>query len=328
MSIATQVRRRVLVTGANGFVGRALVKALVERGELVTAATRSEARFPAEVKAVRVGPLGAFTDWSEALTDCFAVVHCAARVHVMRETSAEPTAEYQVANVEGTRALAEQSAAAGVRRLVFLSSIKVNGERTWPGKPFTHRDPPARVDPYGTSKADAEDVLRAIAQTSELECAVIRPALVYGPGVRANFLTMARWVARGAPLPLGAVTENRRSFIAIDNLLDLVITCLRHPGAANQVFLASDGDDMSTAQLLRRTAAALGVKARLIPVPVPILSAAAAVVRAPDMMRRLVHSLQVDISNARTQLGWSPPVSVDEGLRRAMAGIHPDGESA
>jgi nucleoside-diphosphate-sugar epimerase len=310
---------RILVTGANGFVGRALVADLVRRGERVTAATRSTAAFPDEVRAVRIGNLGPDTDWSEALANCEIVVHCAARVHVMNDTAVDPTAEYQMANVQGTRALARQAAAANVKRFVFLSSVKVNGERTWPGKPFTHRDPPARMDPYGTSKADAEEALQAVARAASMEYTIVRPALVYGPGVRANFLAMSQWVARGIPLPLGAVTANRRAFVAIDNLLNLLAIVLRHPSAANQVFLASDGDDMSTVTLLRRTADALGVRVRLVPVPMWALSLGAIVLRKPELVRRLVHSLELDISNARKRLGWKPPIAVDEGLRRTFS---------
>lgn len=309
---------RILVTGANGFVGRALVSDLVRRGKRVTAATRSQAAFPEGVHAVQVGNLGPDTDWSEALENCGIVVHCAARVHVMNETAVDPTAEYQVANVLGTQALARQAAAAKVKRFVFLSSVKVNGERTWPGQPFTHRDPPARIDPYGTSKADAEEALQAVVRATCMEYVIVRPALVYGPGVRANFLAMSQWVARGIPLPLGAVTTNRRAFIAIDNLLDLLALVLWHPDAANQVFLASDGDDMSTVTLLRRTADALGIPVRLVPVPVWALSLGAIVLRKPEFVRRLVHSLELDISNARNRLGWKPPLTVDEGLRRMV----------
>lgn len=314
---------RVLVTGAAGFIGRALVAELARRGIPVNAAARSAITVPAGTRAVRVGDLGPATDWSDALTGCDVVVHCAARVHVMHDTEADPYRAYRIPNVAGTEALASQAAAAGLKRLVFLSSVKVNGERTRAGKPFRHDDPPARVDPYGTSKADAEDALWRIGRATGLEIVAIRPALVYGPGVRANFLSMMRWVARGLPLPFGGVTMNRRAFIAIDNLLDLLITCLRHPGAANQVFLASDGEDLSTSALLRRTATALGVPSRLIPVPVSLLAFAALVLRRPEFKQRLVDSLEIDSSFTRTRLGWTPPVSVDEGLRRASVTLRP-----
>jgi nucleoside-diphosphate-sugar epimerase len=214
--------------------------------------------------------------------------------------------------------LARQAAHAGVKRFIFLSTIKVNGENTLAGAAFSERDPPAPADPYGVSKAEAEAALMALASSTPMEVIVIRPPLVYGPGVKANLLTMTRWLARGVPLPLGAIRDNRRTLVALDNLVDLIITCLEHPAAANQVLLAGDGEALSTTDLLRRTAAALGVPARLIPVPVPLLVAAAALLGRSEVMRRLCGSLQVDTSKARQLLGWSPPVTVDEGLRRMV----------
>lgn len=309
---------RVLVTGANGFVGRALVEELLKRGESVTAAVRRGATFPPGVRLVRVGDLGPMTNWSEALADCAVVVHCAARVHLMPDDSADALAAHWLANVEGTECLARQAAMAGVCRFILLSSIKVNGERTQPDNPFSERDQPAPVDSYGRSKASAEERLRIVAKKSGFEVVVIRPPLVYGPAAKANFRNMVQWLARGIPLPFGRITQNRRSLVAIDNLIDLVVTCVRHPAAANEVFLVGDGEDLSTTELLRRTAAALGVRAWLIPVPLMLLSTAAALVRRPDLMLRLGDSLQVDITKARERLGWIPPVSVDEGLRRAV----------
>jgi nucleoside-diphosphate-sugar epimerase len=262
--------------------------------------------------------LGIRTDWGDALTGCRVVVHLAARVHVMRDGVADPLAEYRRVNVAGTMGLARQAAHAGVKRFIFLSTIKVNGENTLAGAAFSERDPPAPADPYGVSKAEAEAALIALASSTPMEVIVIRPPLVYGPGVKANLLTMTRWLARGVPLPLGAIRDNRRTLVALDNLVDLIITCLEHPAAANQVLLAGDGEALSTTDLLRRTAAALGVPARLIPVPVPLLVAAAALLGRSEVMRRLCGSLQVDTSKARQLLGWSPPVTVDEGLRRMV----------
>jgi nucleoside-diphosphate-sugar epimerase len=313
------VRARVLVTGANGFVGSALVRELLRRGVPVNAAVRSGVESDPRANVVRVGDLGTGTDWGRALAGCDAVVHCAARVHVMADDATDPLAAYRHANTEGTVALANQAAAAGVRRFVFLSSIKVNGEATRPGAAFTERAAPAPRDPYGISKLEAERRLAEMARSNGMELVILRIPLVYGPGVKANFRDMVRWLERGVPLPFGAITRNRRSLLALDNLVDLILLSLVHPAAPGQVFLASDGEDLSTADLLRRTAAALGVGARLIPVPTAILAAGAALLGRRDLWQRLGGSLQVDSSHARRLLGWAPPLAVDEGLRRVVA---------
>lgn len=228
---------------------------------------------------------------------------------------------FREVNVAGSLNIAQQAAQAGVRRFVFISSIKVNGEETSSGMPFKADDPPMPVDPYGASKAAAEVGLMELAAKTGMECVVIRPPLVYGPGVKANFKSMMKWLARGVPLPLGAVGQNRRSLVALDNLVDLVVTCIDHVAAGNRVFLAGDGEDLSTSDLLRRLAAAMDVPARLVPVPVPVLLAVARLLGKEAVMQRLCGNLQVDISRARHVLGWSPPISVDEGLRRAAAGF-------
>jgi len=241
----------------------------------------------------------------------------------MNDKSPDPLAEFRRVNVDGTAALARQAAASGVRRFVFLSSIKVNGEFTEAGQPFTADDVPAPEDPYGVSKHEAEQLLRQIAAETGMEVVIIRPPLVYGLGVKANFESMMRWLARGVPLPLAAVTNNRRSLVALDNLVDLIVTCLHHPAAANQTFLVSDDEDLSTAQLLKRMGAAIGQPARLFYLPPTLLKLGASVLNRPGIYQRLCGSLQLDIAKTRQLLGWTPPVSVDEGLRRAAEGFRP-----
>lgn len=309
----------ILVTGAAGFVGETLCAALVS-SHAVRAAVRSVACavLPEDIEIV-ARELSRDTDWSGALVGVSAVVHCAARVHIMDDLSADPLAEFRRVNVDGTLSLAKQAAVAGVKRFVFLSSVKVNGEQTQVGAPFIADQQPNPGDPYGVSKMEAEVGLRALAMETGMEVVIIRSPLVYGPGVKANFLAMMRWLKRGIPLPLGAVTENRRSLVALDNLVDLIVTCLDHPGAANQTFLVSDGESLSTAALLRRMGDALGRPARLIPVPVPLLQTGAALLGKRDMAQRLCGSLEVDIGKTTELLGWIPPISVDEGLRRTAA---------
>lgn len=310
----------VLVTGANGFVGAALCERLERQAFLVRAATRTYRQPQRHSGSIAVGEINGQTDWRDALRGVQQVVHLAARVHVMQDGSSNPLADFRQVNVEGTANLARQAAECDVRRLVFVSSVKVNGKSTSTGHPFTADDTPAPEDPYGVSKYEAEQALRQIASETGMEVVIIRPPLVYGPGVRANFASMMRWLGRGIPLPLAGVTENRRSLVALDNLVDLIVTCLKHPAAANQTFLVSDGEDLSTATLLKRMGQAQGTPTRLFYMPVAVLKLVAAMLGKQNIYLRLCGSLQADIGKTRELLGWTPPVAVDEGLRRAAIG--------
>lgn len=246
------------------------------------------------------------------------MIHAAARAHIMQEEALDPLAEYRRVNVEGTLNLARQAAAAGVRRFVFISSIKVNGEATAPGSPFTADDAPAPKDAYGLSKAEAEAQLKQVAQETGMEVTIIRPPLIYGPAVKGNFASLISWVRRGLPLPLGGVTHNRRSLVGLDNLVDLILVCADHHKAANQIFLISDGKDLSTTELLKKIGKALGRPARLLWVPAGLIAFMASMVGKKVISQRLLGSLQVDIHKTCELLNWKPPVAVDEGLRRAV----------
>jgi nucleoside-diphosphate-sugar epimerase len=265
-----------------------------------------------------VGEIGLRTDWSKVFLNCSVVIHLAARVHVMNDTDTDSLTAFRAVNVDGTLNLARQAAAAGVTRFVFVSSVKVNGESTQPGRAFTEADAPNPQDAYGQSKHEAEQCLRQLSDDTGMEVVVIRPPLVYGSGVKANFASLMRAVHRGWPLPLGAV-HNQRSLVALDNLVDFIVTCITHPQAANQTFLVSDGQDLSTTELVRGIAQAAGLTSRLLPVPVWALQLGATLLGKGDAVQSLCGNLQVDISKARNLLGWVPPVSVEEGLRRAIA---------
>jgi nucleoside-diphosphate-sugar epimerase len=306
---------KVLVTGASGFVGNALCTHLALEGYTVIGAVRDMPQKPLPgVKYQNVSSMNASADWREVLAGIEVVVHCAARVHIMNETSVDPLALFREVNVKGTLCLAEQAVDSGVKRFVYISSIKVNGEATFE-HPFKADDAPAPEDPYGISKWEAEQVLWEIAEKTGLEIVIVRPPLIYGPGVRANFLRLMKWIMSGVPLPLGAI-KNRRSMVALDNLVDLIKNCLNNPQAINQVFLVSDGDDLSTKTLFQRTAISLGKPARLVYVPVSVLWIIARIFGKSGIAERICGSLQVDISKTRDRLNWSPPVAVDEALRK------------
>ncbi len=308
----------VLLTGASGFVGRSVLDAAKRRGVGVRPVFRSLATANGHPGAVLVPGLDGEADWAQALQGVDVVIHAAARAHVMREEALDPLTEYRRVNVQGTSNLARQAAAAGVRRFVFISSIKVNGEATLPDRPFTADDAPAPEDAYGISKTEAETELRRIAQETGMEVTIIRPPLVYGPGVKGNFFSLINWVRRGLPLPLGGVTHNRRSLVGLDNLVDLIWVCVEHPKAANQTFLISDGEDLSTTELLRRIGKALSQPARLLWVPAGLIALMASLLGKKVISQRLLGSLQVDIRKTCELLDWKPIVAVDEGLRKAV----------
>jgi len=312
----------ILVTGANGLVGGCLCQRLRRDGTSVCAAVRSSGKSTGLSQQVSVGAIDGTTQWQQALSGAHAVVHLAARVHVMHDTAVDPVAAFRAVNVDGTLALARQAAQAGVKRFVFLSSVKVNGEFTLPGCAFSEADAPNPQDAYGLSKHEAEQGLRQIAADAGMEVVIIRPPLVYGPGVKANFAALMRAVQRGWPLPLGAV-HNQRSLVALDNLVDFIVTCITNPKAANQTFLVSDGQDLPTTELVRGMAQAAGVSACLLPVPVWALQAVGALMGKGAAVQRLCGNLQIDISKARQMLGWAPPISMAEGLRRVVQDINP-----
>lgn len=305
----------ILLTGATGFLGSRLTTALQSKPNVnLTVAVRRRVEISA-MNIVEVLTLDANTNWSVALTNQQVVIHAAARAHVMKDEVADPLAEYRRVNVDGTLNLARQAAAAGVRRFFFISSIGVNGNINT--RPFTEDDTPNPVELYAQSKWEAEQGLWQIQRETGIELVIIRPPLVYGRNAPGNFGSLMSWVKKGVPLPLGAI-HNQRSLVSVDNLVDLIITCIHHPAAVNQVFLAGDGQDLSTTELLRGVAKAMGKTSRLIPVPVSMMMLAAVLLGKKAIARRIFGSLQVDISKARDMLGWEPPLSVDEGLKKCF----------
>ena len=305
----------VLLTGATGFIGSRLARVLSEKTgtDLVCAVRRKKNELPG--RQVVVAGLDCQTDWISALIGQDVVIHVAARAHILKDEVVDPLSEYRRVNVEGTLKLARQAAEAGIRRFLFVSSIGVNGNINT--RAFRESDEPAPAEPYAQSKWEAEQGLWEIAKSTGMEIVIIRPPLVYGRNAPGNFGSLMKWVGRGVPLPLGAI-HNKRSLVALDNLVDLIITCIDHPAAANQVFLAGDGQDISTTELLRGVGRAMGKPARLVPVPAGMLMFGAGLLGKKAVAQRLLGSLQVDISKTRNLLGWEPPLSVEEGLRRCF----------
>lgn len=311
----------ITVTGASGFIGKALCTELLAFGYCVRAAVRERsccfANPTDRLQVVEVGEIGGFTEWQPALTRVDCVFHCAARGHLMHEREKDNLAAYREVNVEGTRRLAEHAVQMGVRRLIFLSTIKVNGSRTSNGSSFTAFSEPAPQDGYGQSKWEAEGILREVSARSGLEIVIVRPPLVYGPEVKGNLCRLLALVRSGLPLPFGAV-NNHRSLVGLGNLIHLLIRCMNHPDAAGQTFLVSDGEDLSTPELMRRIAAAMGKPLRLLPIPIFLLRFAGRTIGRSEEIERLLGSLKVDISHTCQVLNWLPPFSVNEGLLRTV----------
>lgn len=315
-----EIKKRILVTGASGFVGQALITRLNELGYGVRAALRSSsAQFSSEDNVV-VGNINEKTNWKQALASIECVVHLASRTHITDDKSADPLAAYREINVSGTAHLAKQAISSGVRRFVFMSSIKVNGESTT-SEPFCESSPPQPQDPYGLSKLEAERVLRSITQGEGMETVTLRPPLVYGPGVKGNLLRLLRMIDRGIPLPLASV-NNLRSFIGVNNLADAIIFAIEARVAAGQTYLISDGEDLSTPELIRKLSSSMGRHPSLWPCPVSLLNFVAPLIGKREEVSRLTGSLQVDSSRIRKELGWQPRHSLDQGLNAMVQWYH------
>lgn len=309
--------RQIILTGASGFVGSRLFSELKQSSRFqVVGLCRHLPQGDGSSGLYAMGDLQQ-ANFSALLSGVDVLIHAAARAHIMKDEVADPLAEYRRVNVEGTLNLARQAAAAGVKRFIFISSIKVNGEVTANEKAFCAGDEPVPEGAYGISKLEAEQGLMQLTAETGMEVVIIRPPLVYGLGVKGNFATMIKLVEKGLPLPLGAV-HNKRSLVGIDNLVDLIIRCIDHPAAANQVFLAGDGEDLSTTELLHGVGKAMGKPVRLVPVPTGLLHLGATLLGKRAMAQRLLGSLQVDISKTCELLDWTPPYTVEEGLRRCF----------
>jgi nucleoside-diphosphate-sugar epimerase len=307
--------KTVLVTGANGFVGRALCTELAGRKYSVRGVVRDASSLDGDgCEVVTMVDIDATTEWTDALRGVDTVIHLAARVHVMRDTVTDPLAEFRRINTAGTEHLARFAAASGVKRLLYVSSIKVNGEATHGDKKFTGADAPAPQDPYGVSKWEAEQALHRVADETGLEVVIVRPPLVYGPGVKGNFAQMLDVVAKRIPLPFASI-HNRRSLIYVGNLTDILITCATHPVAAGQTYLVCDGEDVSTPDLLRQLASGMSVPSLLFSFPPALLKLAGKLIGKSQQLERLLGSLRVDDDKMRADLNWTPPYSLRQGLQ-------------
>lgn len=314
-------QKKILITGANGFLAGALTQSLAKSYPLVLA-LRSEHKLASidNAETVIVGDVNATTDWSRALTDVDVVIHCAARAHIMKDEMADPLAEYRKVNVDGSMNLARQALEAGLRRFIYISSVKVNGESTNGRLPFTEKDIPAPEDAYGISKLEAEQALIELTKNSGMDLVIIRPPLVYGPGVKANFLSLIKLSSIPIALPFGLV-HNKRSMVFVGNLVDFICACIEHPSAANEVFLVSDGEDISLKELITHIRKALGRRANMLPVPVFLLNLLGIITGKKAVIDRLVGDLQLDSTKAQSLLGWKPPFSVQQGIEQTVPDI-------
>jgi nucleoside-diphosphate-sugar epimerase len=305
---------KILVTGANGFIGKFLTKYLAKYSHEIISVTRNISN-----DSYAVGDIDENTNWTEVLTGCDVIVHLAARVHQMHDDSLDPLSEFRRVNTAGTLNLARQAMNAGVKRFIFISSIKVNGEES--DFPYSEMFEPNPSDAYAISKWEAEQGLNELSRDGAMEVVIIRPPLIYGPRVKANFASMIRWVTRGVPLPFGAI-HNKRSMVAVENLVDFIVLCAdisKSPKAANQIFLISDGADVSTTELLNNVRAAYGTKMPLIPIPGSWLKFTLNLIGKSELSSRLLGSLTVDISKARNLLGWEPKIDILTQLRKMAA---------
>ncbi|MGI2168923.1 UDP-glucose 4-epimerase family protein [Shewanella sp. MF05960] len=306
---------KVLITGATGFVGSALMAELKKSSNVKVISAVRRVSTSVDGGTILVGDIDGSTDYSTAIDGVDVVIHCAARAHIMGDESTEPLAEYRKVNLEGALNLAKQAIKAGVKRFVFISSVKVNGESTSSDKSFTADDVHKPQDAYGISKSEAETQLLTLAQQTDMEIVIIRPPLVYGPGVKANFASLLNLASKGLPLPFGCITANKRSLVSVKNLVDLIVTCVDHPKALNQVFLVSDDDDVSTASMVKHMSQALGKSSRLLPVPLWCYRVAGKLTGKTDVVDRLLGSLQVDITHTKNTLGWAPPQTLEQGFK-------------
>ena len=308
---------KILVTGASGFLGRALIKTISNLDDIaVVAVCRGPTSFgQADVQVVEIGDLLEFDNWSSILLDIDVIIHAAGRAHIMNESSMDPLYEFRRVNRDGTLRLAEEAAKAGVKRLIFLSSIKVNGEATLPGRPFTNLSPADPKDYYGRSKLEAEIGLLDLSKQSSLEVTILRPTLIYGDGVKGNFANLIKVLNFNIPLPLGSVNKNRRSLVGVQNLVSLIATCITHKNAANKIFLVSDNECLSTTGLLILLRRSLNSRSVLLPVPTCCLRFLGRLLKKDSYIERLLGSLEVDMTATCTDLDWFPPESIETGLK-------------
>lgn len=306
----------VLITGATGFLGKPLIKQLSNeftKNNIFPVLRKNSTSFD-EFSPIVVDDINSTTDWLDKLQGVDCIIHCAARVHVMNEVDEDPLEAFREINVRGTLQLAQAAAKSGVKRFIFVSSIKVNGESTTGRLPYQSSDTPNPEDPYGISKAEAEEGLKKLAEETGMDVIIIRPPLVYGPGVKANFAAMLKLASTGVPLPFGCIKNNQRSMVYVENLISLIIECINNINAANQTFLISDDDDLSTKAFVQGLSKALGKSSFMLPVPNTIFSLAGKVLGKSAIIDRLCGSLQVDINQTKNTLNWQPPYSVEQGF--------------